>query len=148
MKRLQRAQKRSGEEISGENGTTFNLGCPTLTLEEWRKKGRETSLYTTTVALETNTTRRIRIRTRMSQPQPEEVMHQVQAELANAYAQEFFTTVREKCFKLCVSKPSSSLSSYERKCLEQCTERYVDATRMISQVVLKQYSNGGGSGGM
>ena len=144
---FERAQG-SGEEISGENGTTFNLGCPTLTLEEWRKKGRETSLYTTTVALETNTTRRIRIRTRMSQPQPEEVMHQVQAELANAYAQEFFTTVREKCFKLCVSKPSSSLSSYERKCLEQCTERYVDATRMISQVVLKQYSNGGGSGGM
>ena len=90
--------------------------------------------------LETNTTLRIRIRTTMSQPQPEEVMHQVQAELANAYAQEFFTTVREKCFKLCVSKPSSSLSSYERKCLEQCTERYVDATRMISQVVLKQYS--------
>ena len=113
------------------------------------KEGQtDTSLYTTTVALETNTTRRIRIRTRMSQPQPEEVMHQVQAELANAYAQEFFTTVREKCFKLCVSKPSSSLSSYERKCLEQCTERYVDATRMISQVVLKQYSNGGGSGGM
>jgi import inner membrane translocase subunit TIM13 len=82
------------------------------------------------------------------QPQPEEVMHQVQAELANAYAQEFFTTVREKCFKMCVAKPSSSLSSYERKCLEQCTERYVDATRMISQVVLKQYSSGGGSGGM
>ena len=27
-------------------------------------------------------------------------MHQVQAELANAYAQEFFTTVREKCFRV------------------------------------------------
>ena len=81
------------------------------------------------------------------QPQPEEVMHQVQAELANAYAQEFFSTVREKCFKMCVSKPSSALSGYERKCLEQCTERYVDATRMISQVVLKQYSQGGGGGG-
>ena len=82
------------------------------------------------------------------QPQPEEVMHQVQAELANAYAQEFFSTVREKCFKMCVSKPSSALSGYERKCLEQCTERYVDATRMISQVVLKQYSQGGGGGGV
>ena len=81
------------------------------------------------------------------QPQPEEVMHQVQAELANAYAQEFFSTVREKCFKMCVSKPSSALSGYERKCLEQCTERYVDATRMISQVVLKQYRQGGGGGG-
>ena len=27
-----------------ENGTNFNLGCPTLTLEEWRKKGRHITL--------------------------------------------------------------------------------------------------------
>lgn len=39
-----RGQKRSGEEISGENGTNFNLGCPTLTLEQWRKKGRNITL--------------------------------------------------------------------------------------------------------
>ena len=32
-------------------------------------------------------------------------MHQVKAELANAYAQEFFTTVRDKCFQKCVTKP-------------------------------------------
>lgn len=103
-----------------------------------------------TVDLRFATTRRARATSsfRMDGQNSEAVMHQVQAELANAYAQEFFTTVREKCFKMCVAKPSSSLSSYERKCLEQCTERYVDATRMISQVVLKQYSSGGGSGGM
>ena len=81
------------------------------------------------------------------QPQPEEIMQQVQAELANAYAQEFFTTVREKCFKMCIQKPQSSLSSYDKQCLEKCTERYVDATRMISSVVLQAYSQGNQSGG-
>jgi len=75
-------------------------------------------------------------------------MHQVQSELANAYAQEFFTTVREKCFAKCIVKPGSSLSSGEATCISRCTDRYVDATRMISNVVLQAYSGGGDGGGM
>ena len=118
-------------------------------------------------------------------------MQQVQAELANAYAQEFFTvrlpprlpraqilrafrlrarhlapsrssipsptlnggpasaptlsqTVREKCFAKCVTKPGTSLSSGETTCISRCTDRYVDATRAISNVVLQAYSQGGG----
>mmetsp|Transcript_3199 Transcript_3199/g.11568 ORF Transcript_3199/g.11568 Transcript_3199/m.11568 type:complete len:83 (-) Transcript_3199:75-323(-) len=78
-----------------------------------------------------------------SQQSPEMVMHQVKAELANAYAQEFFTTTRDRCFKLCVTKPSGSMSSSEQACLAKCTERYVEATKMISQVVLQAYSKGG-----
>mmetsp|Transcript_24206 Transcript_24206/g.59448 ORF Transcript_24206/g.59448 Transcript_24206/m.59448 type:complete len:82 (-) Transcript_24206:2285-2530(-) len=74
----------------------------------------------------------------------EAVMQQVQSELANAYAQEFFTTVREKCFAKCIQKPGSSLSSGEAQCIARCTDRYVDATRMISQVVLQAYNQGGG----
>ncbi len=70
-------------------------------------------------------------------------MHQVKAELANAYAQEFFTTVRDKCFQKCVTKPSGSMSSGEATCLSRCTDRYVEATKMISHVVLQAYSKGG-----
>ena len=120
---------------------------------------------------------------------PEAVMTQVQAELANAYAQEFFTvrsrdardrlplkresrcallrrspqipgdadrpaplpprptqTVREKCFAKCIPKPGTSLSSGEQTCIARCTDRYVDATRAISNVVLQAYSQGGGGG--
>ena len=43
---------------------------------------------------------------------------------------------------MCVQKPGAQLTSYDRACLEKCTERYVDATRMISQVVLKAYGSG------
>ena len=75
---------------------------------------------------------------------PEMVMSQVKAELANAYAQEFFTTVRDKCFQKCVTKPSSTMSSSEAQCLGKCTDRYVEATKMISHVVLQAYSKGAG----
>ena len=126
----------------------------------------------------------------MADQNSEVVMQQVQAELANAYAQEFFTvrlprlpraqilrasrlrarhlapsrssipsltlnggpasaptlsqTVREKCFAKCVTKPGTSLSSGETTCISRCTDRYVDATRAISNVVLQAYSQGGG----
>ena len=78
-----------------------------------------------------------------SQQNPEAVMHQVKAELANAYAQEFFSTVRDKCFAKCVTKPGRGMSSGESDCLGKCADRYVEATKMISQVVLRAYSEGG-----
>merc|ERR1712216_429467 len=94
------------------------------------------------------TTRRARATSsfRMDGQNSEAVMHQVQSELANAYAQEFFTTVREKCFAKCIPKPGTSLSSGEQTCIARCTDRYVDATRAISNVVLQAYSQGGAGG--
>ena len=52
--------------------------------------------------------------------------------------------MREKCFAKCVTKPGTSLSSGETTCISRCTDRYVDATRAISNVVLQAYSQGGG----
>jgi mitochondrial import inner membrane translocase subunit TIM13 len=52
--------------------------------------------------------------------------------------------VREKCFAKCITKPGPSLSSGEATCVSRCTDRYVDATRMISGVVLQAYSSGQG----
>ena len=51
--------------------------------------------------------------------------------------------MREKCFAKCVTKPGTSLSSGETTCISRCTDRYVDATRAISNVVLQAYSQGG-----
>ena len=55
-------------------------------------------------------------------------------------------TVREKCFAKCIPKPGTSLSSGEQTCIARCTDRYVDATRAISNVVLQAYSQGGAGG--
>jgi import inner membrane translocase subunit TIM13 len=53
-------------------------------------------------------------------------LQQVQATLRMQYVQEFYQTVRDKCFKICVTSPGSSLSSSEQKCLGRCMDRYQD----------------------
>lgn len=37
-------------------------------------------------------------------------------------------TVRDKCFKVCVTSPGSSLSSGEQKCISRCMDRYQDVS--------------------
>jgi len=60
-------------------------------------------------------------------------MAEVRAQVAAAEAAQFFETVREKCFKTCVSsKPDVTLSSGEKQCLSRCVDRYVDAMRAVA----------------
>ena len=81
-------------------------------------------------------------------------------------AQELLQEISEKCFKVCVTKPSSSLSSSEqvislkeifhyliffsivffsKKCLGFCLDRYFDALSIVSraytQRLQKELSN-------
>lgn len=70
------------------------------------------------------------------------LVSQVQQELATAYAQEFFSTVRDKCFQKCITKPGSSLSSGDQNCLARCCDRYIDATKVVSQSVLQTAQSG------
>mmetsp|Transcript_4729 Transcript_4729/g.12413 ORF Transcript_4729/g.12413 Transcript_4729/m.12413 type:complete len:94 (+) Transcript_4729:113-394(+) len=74
-------------------------------------------------------------------PSESQMMHQVKAELATAYAQEFYNTVRDKCFAACVTKPGSSLSSSETTCLGRCCERYIDATKVVSESTVRSLGN-------
>jgi import inner membrane translocase subunit TIM13 len=46
-------------------------------------------------------------------------------------------TVRDKCYKACVTKPSSSLSSSEQQCLARCCDRYADATQIVTKATLE-----------
>ena len=64
------------------------------------------------------------------------VMQTLQSQMADAYAQEFFQTVRDKCFEKCVTRPSTSLSGGESKCLTNCCDRYREALAIISQAVV------------
>ncbi|PRW45628.1 mitochondrial import inner membrane translocase subunit Tim13 [Chlorella sorokiniana] len=53
-----------------------------------------------------------------------------------AFLQDFYQTVRDKCFDKCVTKPSSSLSSSEQQCLARCCDRYAEATQIVTKAVL------------
>jgi import inner membrane translocase subunit TIM13 len=37
-------------------------------------------------------------------------------------------TVRDKCFKVCITAPGTSLSSSDQKCLGRCMDRYQDVS--------------------
>ncbi|BDA45534.1 probable mitochondrial import inner membrane translocase subunit Ti [Coccomyxa sp. Obi] len=74
----------------------------------------------------------------MGTPTDQQVIQQVQSELQTAYLQEFYTTVRDKCFEKCVTKPSSSLGSSEQQCLARCCDRYAEATQVVMRAVLEQ----------
>ena len=60
---------------------------------------------------------------------------QVQFDLLKAQSQEFLETVREKCFKVCITKPGSNLSSSETTCLNRCVDRYIEATQAIAKSI-------------
>ncbi|KAF8768608.1 hypothetical protein HU200_007157 [Digitaria exilis] len=106
-----------------------------------------------------------------SSPNPEAVMEQIKAQLAQAYAQEFLevrslpifsslvvpallmlichllilgilqsrdiseSTVGNKCFEKCVTKPGSSLSGSESSCISRCVDRYIEATGIVSRAL-------------
>ncbi|KAI5064028.1 hypothetical protein GOP47_0020698 [Adiantum capillus-veneris] len=69
-------------------------------------------------------------------PSPEALAEQVQSQLAQVYMEEFFNTVRDKCFTKCVTKPSSSLSGSESSCISRCVDRYIEATGIVSRAVV------------
>lgn len=47
-------------------------------------------------------------------------------------------TVRDKCFKMCLSSPGSSLSSSDQKCLSRCMDRYQDVSAAMTLCCVEQ----------
>lgn len=66
-----------------------------------------------------------------------QIMNAIKQEMQVAFLQEFYQTVRDKCFNKCVTKPSSSLSSSEQQCLAKCCDRYAEATQIVTKAVLE-----------
>ncbi len=62
---------------------------------------------------------------------------QIQHEMNAAFVQEFYQTVRDKCFKACITKPGTSLSSSEQQCLAKCCDRYQEATEIVTKSTLE-----------
>jgi mitochondrial import inner membrane translocase subunit TIM13 len=65
-----------------------------------------------------------------------QLMSSVKQQLAIAKAQELLEKINDKCFKMCLSKPGSSLSSSDQKCLTNCMDRYLDAWNAVSKTYM------------
>ncbi|KAF5843668.1 mitochondrial inner membrane translocase [Dunaliella salina] len=66
------------------------------------------------------------------------LMNEVQSTLRAQLVQEFYQTVRDKCFKMCITSPGTSLSSSDQKCLSRCMDRYQDATNIVTKAIVNQ----------
>ena len=71
----------------------------------------------------------------LSQQEAGELIARVRAEVQQQTLQELFTKISERCFDVCVTKPSKALSSSEQKCLAMCMDRYVDAMVVVSNTM-------------
>ena len=60
---------------------------------------------------------------------------------SHSLSQEFYSTVRDKCWEKCITKPSSSLSSSEQTCLARCCDRYAEVilTLVLFNHILRQH---------
>eukprot|EP00884_Botryococcus_braunii_P008011 jgi/Botrbrau1/17210/Bobra.0817s0006.1 len=66
-----------------------------------------------------------------------EFMNLVQGQVELQKLQQYYMTVRDKCFEKCITKPSSSLSSSEQQCLARCCDRYAEATEIVAKAVIE-----------
>jgi len=49
--------------------------------------------------------------------------------------------IAAKCYSACVKVPDSKLSSSEQKCVQLCTEKYLDARRLIANELMQKVQN-------
>ncbi|XP_022295533.1 mitochondrial import inner membrane translocase subunit Tim13-like [Crassostrea virginica] len=63
----------------------------------------------------------------------DEFMNEVKQQLAIASAQELLQKMTNKCFKKCITKPGTSLSNSEHKCIAMCMDRYIDTQNLVAQ---------------
>ncbi|ELU00350.1 hypothetical protein CAPTEDRAFT_184287 [Capitella teleta] len=70
---------------------------------------------------------------KLDRGQREQLMQQVQAQMAMANAQELLQKLSEKCFAKCISKPGTSLDSSEQKCIAMCMDRYMDTWNLVAK---------------
>ncbi|KAK1777850.1 Tim10/DDP family zinc finger-domain-containing protein [Copromyces sp. CBS 386.78] len=66
------------------------------------------------------------------------IIKQVLIESQQANARTLMEKIGENCFTSCVPKPGSSLSSREKTCVAQCTEKYMAAWNVVNSTYLRR----------
>ncbi|CDK26189.1 unnamed protein product [Kuraishia capsulata CBS 1993] len=59
-------------------------------------------------------------------------------EIATANVNELVNRLTENCFELCFTNPSSSMGSKDKKCIEQCMQKYMKSWNILSQSYVKR----------
>eukprot|EP01026_Neomeris_dumetosa_P076329 TRINITY_DN81826_c0_g1_i1.p1 TRINITY_DN81826_c0_g1~~TRINITY_DN81826_c0_g1_i1.p1 ORF type:complete len:110 (+),score=4.71 TRINITY_DN81826_c0_g1_i1:49-330(+) len=66
----------------------------------------------------------------------QQVMQDIQQQMGAMHLQEYMTSMRDKCFKVCIQKPSNKLQSSEQQCLSKCIDNYMQATEIVTNSLI------------
>lgn len=64
----------------------------------------------------------------------QEMMDRVAAQQQQAMVQQLFTTLTDKCFAKCITKPASQTDG-NKVCVANCIDRYLEATKICTEAV-------------
>ncbi|KAK9240132.1 Tim10/DDP family zinc finger-domain-containing protein [Lipomyces kononenkoae] len=63
----------------------------------------------------------------------ENLQAQILQEIALSNATELISKISNNCYEKCILTPGSSLSAADTACLDQCSEKYIQAWNIISR---------------
>ncbi|KAK9370151.1 Tim10/DDP family zinc finger-domain-containing protein [Lipomyces kononenkoae] len=63
----------------------------------------------------------------------ENLQAQILQEIALSNATELISKISNNCYEKCIVTPGSSLSAADTACLDQCSEKYIQAWNIISR---------------
>ncbi|XP_065908505.1 mitochondrial import inner membrane translocase subunit Tim13-like [Dysidea avara] len=76
-----------------------------------------------------------------------QLMEEVRSQVAIATAQELIQKVTHKCFIKCVHSPGSDFDSREKKCLQNCVDRYLESWNLVSRTYSSRLQKDSYAGG-
>ncbi|TFK50071.1 hypothetical protein OE88DRAFT_1632227, partial [Heliocybe sulcata] len=68
----------------------------------------------------------------------EEMKRELENEVRVQQVQGLLTSINEKCFTKCVTKPGASLSGSEQTCLSRCMDRYMETFTIVSRTYVSR----------
>ncbi|TIA87868.1 hypothetical protein E3P99_02912 [Wallemia hederae] len=77
---------------------------------------------------------------KQQKPDVSKMKEEIQQASALANAQQLINNMNNQCYSKCILKPSTSLSSSEEGCLNNCMQRYMEAFNIISTTYVHRMS--------
>lgn len=71
-------------------------------------------------------------------PMVEQIKQSISAELNTAYAQALVNGLTENCFEKCIIVPSSTMTSVEKQCIDDCASKFMASWNLISKSYIQR----------
>jgi import inner membrane translocase subunit TIM13 len=71
------------------------------------------------------------------QPSPDQLLAQVRMMQEAQFAQKLLSTISDRCFEKCITKPKYTLDSSEKTCITSCADTFVESFGTVANTYAK-----------